>query len=161
MVSAALSEILESVSDRPGKETHFWVRPGTGDVVAGAQVHSDLVELHWERMGLPEDHTHSMFDAIAHGWTRVRITAETAIIQANSLRDARRVLACLLDATSVCERPVTVSIEETRTLWHKTLTKWVAVADLAKTQSFQLRGFDDAERFARGVTRIGDPAEAW
>jgi nitrous oxidase accessory protein NosD len=160
IVFEALAAIAASLVRAPAKDVHFWIRPATGDVITGPEMHSELVERHWVEMGLPEDQTHSMHDAIAHGWTRVRITAEAAIIHGSSLRDARRVLTHLLDHSVVFERPVTISIEPTNIVRHRTLGKWVAVADLAKTQSFQIRGFEDAERFARGVTRLGGTGDA-
>jgi hypothetical protein len=164
VLSTKTREVLEAISATraqfPSKEIHFWIKPNTDEVVTGSQVHSDLVELHWRTMGLAENQTHSMFDAIACGWTRVRITAEAAVIQGNSLRDARRVVDMLLDTSFALELSLTISIEQTHTTWRETLSKWVGWVDISKTQSYQLRGFEDAERFARGVTGFAELAPA-
>lgn len=160
IASEALSTVVASISVLPAREVHFWTKPATGQVLTGTQIHSDLVDLHWREMGLPEDHSHTMYDAIAHGWTRVRITADAAIIHTGSLRDARRVLTSLLDNSAVFELPITVSVEHINILWHKGLAKWVAVVDMPKTKSYQLHGFEDAERFARGVTRLPNALSA-
>jgi hypothetical protein len=155
-VGEFLSTVDASIAKAPSREIHFWIKPGDNAIVTGPRMHGELVDRHWERMGLPEDHAHSMLDAIAHGWMRVRITPETAIIHGRSLRDAQRVLTLLLDIDAVVERPFTVSIDEISTVWHKMLCKWVAVADLSKTRSYQFRGFEEAERFARGATRFAE-----
>lgn len=160
IVSEVLSTVAASISSLPARETHFWIKPATGQILTGTQIHSDLVDLHWREMGLPDDQSHTMYDAIVHGWTRVRITAEAAIIHTASARDARRVLTMLLDHGVALEMPVTISVEHIDVLWHKGLGKRVAVVNMPKTKSYQLQGFEDAERFVRGVTRLPDPLSA-